>query len=1077
MKGLINWWARNSVAANLMMVAIIIMGVVGFFKLEREFFPTVIDNSININVTWLGASPTDVEDQILTRIEDAVAGIDGIDYVSSYASESFGSVTITTKVRADYDRLLTEIKTRVDGINQFPPDAFKPSVVRGDKRADYMYLALYGDVGRLALQRKAKEIRDEMAKLSGGELTKDLTKIDEEITIEIDEDNLRRYGLTFSQVSRAISGSSVNLSAGNVKTSAGNLQLKARNLADTKEDFGKIIIRQSKDGGTVYLRDIAKIKDGFDDIDFVASYKGKDAVMFQVRTPDRINVTKAGIAFRHYAAEKNHELEHMGMQLELGFDGSTVFDARMNLIGSNALMGMALVLVILLLFLRPIVAFWVTIGILVSFAGALAVMPMLGVSFNMISTFAILLVIGIVVDDAIVVGESIHFHVEHGVEGPAAAVAGTRMVLKPVFFAVVTTIMTFLPWMLLSGPMVTITRQITLVVMAALLFSMLEAFFILPAHLAHMKKQKATNNPLLRFQRKLADGLTLFAHNSFRPIIATTIRHRWITFFVFVGLFIFSISGLIGSGMAKIEMFTNPAGDMIMSNITFPEGTSYKRVKQVKDRLDKAAIKVNENAKKDFDVDFDLITSPFSFAWNNRVQAFMGLAKAEKRDLISSKDIAEKLEEYLGPVPDAYRINISADQGFSQSGGRSVRYGITSADPKQLEAATQALRTHLESYGSVTRSWSSLESSAQEMRFTLLPGAERYGLTLSDVTRQVREAFFGREVQRLPRNGEDVRVVLRYPKAARDSIDTLKSLRIRTNNGTEVPLYSVAKVSYAPGITSISRRDRKRVVRVGARVKGGPEEIARIKRDMKQNFLPEWDARFPKVSQLVIGDDDKQNTMLSELKLYGVMILLMMYGLLAIAFKSYTQPFLIMIAIPFAFVGMVFGSVIMNVPLGMMSAFGFFAAAGVAVNDNLVLIDYVNRLRTKGVGAYQAMLDACVSRFRPILLTSVTTFVGIMPMFAEKSVQAQFLKPMVVALAFGVLFDFFLTLLLVPAMYGMGVDIKRLIVSIWKGKRQPPFGSTYDPDIAIALEDAEIEDIIQEAETLKEDLAKIHPAQ
>ena len=537
--------------------------------------------------------------------------------------------------------------------------------------------------------------------------------------------------------------------------------------------------------------------------------------MFQVITPDTINVTQAGKGFRDYIEKKNKELPE-GIELSMWFDGSTVFDARMDLIGSNALVGLILVLIILVLFLRPAVAFWVTAGILVSFAGAVAVLPALGVSLNMISTFAVLLVIGIVVDDAIVVGESIHFHVEHGISGERGAIAGTHMVIKPVFFAVVTTIMTFMPWMMLSGPMVAVTRQITLVVIAALVFSLIEAFFILPAHLAHLKPLKPIEQAgrFSRFQRGLADGLQNFARKVFRPFIAFIIKFRYATFSVFVGLMILSF-GILKAGLAKVEMFSNPEGDMIQASINFPEGTSFDRVLQVKQALDVAIDEVNDNAKKDFGVNFDLITAPGSFAANNRVQGFLGLAPVEDRTEISSKKIADKLEEYLGPVPDAYRVRFSADQGFS-SGGGFVTYGITSNDPEQLSRATQDLKKQLESYGSVTRTWDSLESSSQEMRFTLKPGAERYGVSLADVTRQVREAFYGREVQRLPRNGQDVRVILRYPKTSRDSIDSLEQLRIRGTNGVEVPLYSVADVSFAPGVSRISRRDRKRTVRAGA---------------------------------------------------------------------------------------------------------------------------------------------------------------------------------------------------------------------------------------------------------------------
>ena len=1062
MRGLVAWWAKNGVAANLLMIAIILMGFVGFFKLEREFFPTTTINGMTVSIGWQGASPSDVEEQLVTRIEDAITGIDGIDYIEATAREGSGSVNIRTKVRADYDKILDEVKARIDGINNFPPDAFKATVTRWDARADYMYLALHGDVDRLTLQRLTNDIRAEMAKIPGGELVQDISKLEEEVTIEISEEALRRYGLTFQQVATAISGTSVNLSAGSVKTSSGNLQLKARNLANTKAEFENIVIRQAQDGGKIYLKDIALVVDQFEDFDFIASFNGETTTMFQVLTPDSINVTKAGSGFRKYIEEKNKELPP-GIELSMWFDGSKVFDARMNLIGSNALLGMILVLIILVLFLRPAVAFWVTAGILVSFTGAIAIMPYLGVSLNMISTFAILLVIGIVVDDAIVVGESIHFHVEHGMTKTRGAIAGTNMVVKPVFFAVITTIMTFMPWMLLSGPMVSFTRQITLVVIAALAFSLIEAFFLLPAHLAHLKPLKPIEEAGMfsRFQRSMADGLTNFARRFFRPFIALIIKFRYATLCTFMGLMILSF-GILKAGLAKVEMIPNPEGDMIQTTISFPEGTSFERVSQIKTRLDDAVKELNANTQKDFDVDFDLITAPGSFAAGNRVRAFLGLAPAEDRTLISSKAIAEKLEEYLGPIPDAYRIQLSADQGVSPGGGRGVSFALASSNTEALTRATKDLKAQLESYGDVTRTWDSLESSAQEMRFTLKPGAERYGITLATVTRQVREAFFGREVQRLPRNGEDVRVVLRYPKEARESIDSLEQLRIRGAQGVEVPLYSIAEVTFAPGVSRISRRDRKRTIRAGARVTGGPEAIQKIRTDMDENFFPEWKLRHPNAERLVVDDDDLEKTMAYELKLFAAIVFLMMYGLLAIAFKSYAQPLLIVIAIPFAFVGMVFGSMIMDVPLGMMSLFGFFAAAGVAVNDNLVLIDYINRLRDKGVGAYQAVIDACVSRFRPILLTSVTTFVGIMPMFAEKSVQAQFLKPMVVALAFGVLFDFFLTLMLVPAMYGIGVDIKRFAKRMWTGQEQPALGESYDPELAVVLEGHEAEDIIQQ---------------
>jgi len=452
-------------------------------------------------------------------------------------------------------------------------------------------------------------------------------------------------------------------------------------------------------------------------------------------------------------------------------------------------------------------------------------------------------------------------------------------------------------------------------------------------------------------------------------------------------------------------------------------GTTFDRIEQVRDQLDQGIQTPNANTKEDFGVDYPLIEKPGTIAQGRSVEAYLGLVDANKRQEISTKDISDKLEEYVGEVPDAYRFRYGFTEGGTGGGG--LFFAVAGNDEEALTAAVLDIKQEMESYSAVARAWDNMESSAQELRLTMKPGAESLGITLADVTRQVREAFYGREVQRLPRNGEDVRVMVRYPEAARESIDSLQSLRIRTASGVEVPLPAVADVSFEPGVGKINRRNRKRVNYTGGRVRGDQAEVAKIKQDLNDNFFPQWEKRHPKVERVIVGDDEIASTFKSELLASGIVIVFLMYGLLAIAFKSYAQPLLIMVALPFAFVGMIFGNIVTDVPFGIMSLFGFFAAGGVAVNDNLVLIDYVNRLRARGVGAYQAILDACTARFRPILLTSVTTFIGITPILFETSMQAQFLKPMVVALAFGVLFDFFLTLMLVPAMYCIGIDIKR----------------------------------------------------
>lgn len=1055
MRNLIAWFVKNPVAANLMMLTMFAAGTFGYFSLEREFFPQTTINGMTVNVSWPGASPRDVEEQLVVRIEEAVDGLDGIDYLEGNARESSGTVNIRTKLGVDYEKMLDQVKARVDSIQNLPPDAFRPQIFRWDARADYMYLALHGDVDRLELQRMAKEIRLDLTKLPGMQLTDQISKLDEQVTVEISEEALRQYNLTFSQVAQAISGSSVNLSAGTIETTGGNLQMRARSLANTKAEFEEIIVRQTPSGGTIRVKDIANVIDRFEDDDFVAEFDGETTAIFRTVSPDILDVTQAGKALRKYTKEVNKKLPP-GLTFSIWFDGSTMFDSRMELIGKNAIQGMVLVLIVLMLFLRPAVAMWVTIGIAAAFMGAIAIAPFVGVTLNMISLFAFLLVIGIVVDDAIVVGESIHFHNENGIHGERGAVAGANMVAKPVFFAVITTILMFVPFMLLTGPIRSMTEQISLVVICVLVFSLIEAFFILPAHLRHLDSHDHGKKPnrLARFQAKIAASLVTFAQVVFRPVVAALIKFRYITMAVFVGLFIMSI-GLLQSGVAPTAMMPEVMGDMIQVDARFPEGTSFKRIEQARQQVAKGIDELNENAGKDFGLSTDIVTENGTMSQGRSINGFLGLAHTTERRNISTKDFAEKLEEYVGPIPDAFRVTYGFTEGGQPNSG-GLFYGVASTDAEALKVAVLDIKKEIESYSAITRAFDSLESSAKELRFELKPGAETLGIKLSDVTRQVREAFYGREVQRLPRNGEDVRVMVRYPEEARESLDSLKNLRIRAANGVEVPLYSVAEVSYADGVGRINRRDRKRLEYTGGRVRGEQSEVAKIKKDLNENFFPQWEINHPLVSRVNLGDDEFTRTFAAELKISGFVILLMMYGLLAIAFKSYAQPLLIMIAIPFALVGMIFGNIVTDVPFGIMSLFGFFAASGVAVNDNLVLIDYVNRLRDKGVGAYQAMLDACVARFRPILLTSVTTFIGITPILFETSPQAEFLKPMVVALAFGVLFDFFLTLMLVPAMYGIGVDISRFFKGLWTGVKQPKLGSRYDPNVALALDELEL---------------------
>ncbi|MGF1464013.1 MAG: efflux RND transporter permease subunit [Maricaulaceae bacterium] len=1053
-RGLIGWWARNGVAANLLMVGCFIGGLMAYFQLERETFPAFPWNGASVSVNWPGASPQDVEEQVIVRIEEALADLDGVERMTSTAWEGSGSVNIESQRGYDMSVLLDEIGIRVDSINNLPQDAFRPQIRRWRANNQFMGIAVHGNVDLRTLKRVADQVRDEVALLPGASQAEIWATLDEEVSIEVSEDALRRYGLTFLDVAEAVRNTSTNLAAGSVRTQVGEVAIQARNLADTQTDFENIVVRQEEGGAAIRVRDVATVKDGFEDANLRSNFNGEPMAIVALLATEKMNVVETSEAVKTYIQENSGRLPG-GVNLTMWWDDSVFYAQRMETISKSALLGLAMVLVVLILFLRPTVALWVTIGIATAFAGGLAVLPYIGVSLNMLSLFAFLLVIGIVVDDAIIVGENIHNEVESGRrKGLDASIIGTQLVAKPVVFAVVTTMMAFAPWMLLSGPEVQFTKQIALVIVAALAFSLIESLLILPAHLAHMKPQnlkaRGANGAFLRFQRKFADSLVRFARTVYKPIVEACVRLRYVTVAFFVTLFVLAI-GVMQNGYVAFNFMPEVENEFVQVNITFPQGTPFERVSQVQRQLERAQVELREEYRERFPGAGEMVETTNAIASEGQIEAWMGLAPPERRPgRLPTKEVADRLRELLGPIPDAEDIRLTSTLNNQEPG---IQFAISASDFGVLREAADALKAQLAEYSDVYDIVDNLTSSADEARIALKPGAESLGLTLADVSRQVRQAFFGEEVQRLPREGEDVRVMVRYPVEARRSLDTLQSFRVRTPDGREIPLAAVADVTFEPGVNRINRRERLRAVQVSAEVFG--DGRGQIMEDLEANFFPEFDRQFPEVTRGAIGEAEGQQEFLQEVTTLQIIMFGMMYALLAIAFRSYWQPILVMTAIPFALVGAVIGHLIFGVPLALFSFFGIGAAAGVVVNDNLVLIDFVNRLRREGLGAFQALVEAGVARFRPILLTSVTTFIGILPMIFEPSTQAQFLKPMVISLGFAVIFALFLTLLFVPALYAVGADVSRFFRGLWTGDKQPPVGSSIETGVVVTPEGVE----------------------
>jgi multidrug efflux pump subunit AcrB len=1037
MNQLIEWWARNHVAANLLMIGIFVSGIIGFFSMEREMDPQVRFPGLEIEVNWPGAAPQEVEEQIVARIEEAVSDMDNIEWVRSTSSEGYGGVYILAEQQVDFTQFMNDVKIRVDSIASLPRDIEPPQVRQWVNRQEFMRVAVHGDLPERDLKRLAETLRREAAVLPAVSVVQLFGVRNEEVSVQVSEEALRRYGMSFSEVAAAIRNTSINQSSGSVRTEVGTYQLKVRSQADTEAEFSDIIIRQTSDGGVVRVGDVATVIDGFEDNPILATLNGEPAVLIQVMTTDTMDIVKASDSVREWIKNRQDTLP-TGAKLTLWTDQAVDFKSRMKTIGSSAAQGLVLVMLFLVLTLRPIVAFWVGVGIATAYAGAFVLLPSVGVSLNMLSTFAFLLVLGIVVDDAIVVGEGIHTESHLIGGGMGAAVAGAQLVAKPVIFGVATTIMAFLPWLFLSGSTSEFTRHITWVVVLALTFSLIESLFILPSHLSKLQPRKeAALHWFGRFQKHISDGIIHFAHKRYRKIGQFSVDRRYLVTSIFITILVVGF-GLFNTGWVKKAFMPEMESDEVIVNVVLPEGAPYSRALEILAQLQEAEKALEEEVNERTGGEGKLIENWYTRSRRDSVLAIVKLTPPEVRDM-SAKDAGLRLRELIGDIPDAKQVSVEFTHNNDDP---DFELSIRHSDLDVLRLAVEDVENKLRTYETLYDVRNDLESASEEIRFVLKPGAQKLGLTMSDVTRQVRQAYYGEEVQRLPREGQDVKVMVHYPLESRQSIESLKNFRVRTADGNEVPLLSVAELEYAPGIKQIKRWNGSRAARVSADLKDSVRDD--IMKDLDENFFPDWEKRYPGIQRGSVGQAEGEARFIKEVMGLYLIAIFAMYAMLAVAFRSYWQPLLIMVAMPYAYVGAIYGHAMLNMTMAIFSYFGIAAAAGVVVNDNLVLIDYTNRLREKGMKPLEAIVEAGVVRFRPIMLTTATTIVGLTPMMMERSIQAKFLIPIVVSLVAGVFVAFFVTLLMVPALYAIGVDITELrartrerVVGWFKGRKSP----------------------------------------
>jgi multidrug efflux pump subunit AcrB len=1023
MKGMIRWWADNHVAANLLMIAILIAGIVGFFKLEREIFPTIPFPGMQVIVTWPGASPKDVEQQVVSRIEESLKDLESLDWVRSESREGRGGVFIKAESSSDFASVMDDVTSRVQGISSLPPGIEQPRITQWVTRNEMMRVAVHGDADERTLKRLAEKMRREVAQLKGVSIVETFGTRNEEISIEVSESALRRYRVSFDEITQAIRGASINLSAGNVQTSGGIYTLRTDNLADTEVDFSSIVVRQLPEGGVITVGDVATVIDGFEEDEILATLNGEPAVLIQVMSSEVMDVVLMSKSVNEWLEKRKEDLPE-GISLTLWTDAAVDFESRMSSIGSAAVSGLILVFIVLFLTLRPIVAFWVSAGVATAYAGTFVFMPMLGISLNMLSTFAFLLVLGIVVDDAIIIGERIHTEVESGNTGLDGAAGGAYRVSKPVIFGVLTTIIAFLPWLFISGITSEFTRQISWVVILALGFSLIESLLILPAHLANIKPVNPTSK-IARMQSRISESIVWFGNVKYGAVLEKVLKAPGITFMAFIGFFIVVAFGIMGGDYVRTSFNPEVEASQVNVDIQLREGTTYERALEILAQLQSAQealiADVEANAKEG--EKSAVIENWYTRSRKDSVIAIMRLAPAETRAL-TAKEVGLDLRERIGVIPEAKNVTV----GYNlDSNGADMDISVRHPNLEQLQLAVDEITEKLRQYSSLYDVSNDLDSASEELRFDLKPGAEQIGITLGQVMQQVRQAYYGDEVQRLPRAAQDVKVMVRYPRASRNSLESLKHFRVRTTDGREIPLTSLVDISYGPGLKEIRHWGGLRAGRVQAYLK--EPVLDEVMKDLNENFFPGLEAKYPGLTRAAIGEQVAEAEFGAEI--IGLLFIALgaIYFLLAMAFKSYFQPCVILIALPFAFAGAVIGHLLFNVSFSLFSYFGVIAACGVVINDNLVLVDSFKINLSRGLSVVDSIVTAGRSRFRPILITSITTFVGLVPLMLEQSSQSAFLKPTVISLAFGLVVAFFVTLFLVPALLILGDKLWRRILA------------------------------------------------
>jgi multidrug efflux pump subunit AcrB len=1039
MHKVIAWFVHNSIAANLLMAILIVAGLLALPTIHQEEFPNLELDAVSVAVPYLGAAPEEVEEAVCIRIEEAVEGTEGINKIRSSASEGVCSVVIELVEGVYKTKVTNDIKSQVDAIDSFPGETEKPVTTEMSIRARVMDIAISGHADERSLKLLGQKIRDDIVALPAVSQAQLLYARPYEISIEVSEQTLRQYGLTLQEIGEAIASGSLDVPGGTLKTEGGEILLRTKGQSYVGRDFEKIVVLSKTDGTSVTLGDIATVVDGFEDSGVKARMDGEPSVgilISRVGKEDTIEIADQVKAYLEQARQRVPE----GIELTLWVDESQDLVDRLAALGKNARSGLLLVMIVLTLFLRFRLALWVAAGIPVALLGTVAMFPLLDISISTMSVMAFILVLGILVDDAIVVGERVYAHEQMGKPRLQAAIDGTQEVSVPVIFGVLTTMATFIPLIFIPGEMSGFFAPMGIVVIIALAFSILESQLILPSHLAHRRTEREQGNKggvntWLRFQEKVSGSMQTVAEQYYQPLVSRALGWRYLIAAAGLAALLILVS-LFASGRIVLQFFPAIEGVRLYAALSMPEGTPIDVTATAAARIEEAAELLRTELDSDRGADEPSMVKHVFTSIGTQLLKGGPSGSPDTGDHLAEVGVeldipayftgqstgrfASRWRELTGNIPDAVELSFTSQY---LSAGKAIDIELEGSDFEELRSAAAELRHAAATYPGVMDISDTFRAGKQEVQLTLLPQARALGLTTEDLGQQVRQAFYGYEAQRIQRGKDDVRVMVRFPENERRSLGDLEQMRIRTSDGFEVPFSSVARVELARGYTTIKRVNGRRVVNVFADVDRGVSSPEMIIADLKAKAIPDILQRHPNVSYRLSGEAEEASESMGGLASLAALALLIIYALLAIPLRSYLQPLVIMSVIPFGALGAIIGHWIMGMDLVFFSLLGIVALSGVVVNSSLVLVDHINRQRGQEKSLEWVVSHAGSVRFRPIVLTSLTTFIGLAPMMLDNSLSTGMFIPMAISLGFGVIFGTVITLFMVPCLYMIMEDL------------------------------------------------------